>query len=169
MNKTSKTLQRIAILVNSAVLVMWVCNGVYRLRTGVTVGSYVTMWVALICYLILAICNLYSFGKQEQRISNAWAFADDLVSKYKVLNEAWRQTALRLKAQVPEWIPTTERMPEPNVAVIVRVKGDCWECVEFDTYDGEMWLENSDDEQHHITHWMPAPEWPEEEEHAEEQ
>lgn len=153
------------ITLHALTLTMWLINGVVNLSTEVSKVSYGTMWVALLGYILLTMFSVWIDAKQEESTKNLRAISDDLIDKYKTLNEAWRQTALRFKAQVPEWILTSERMPEPNVAVIIHVTNDAgWECVEFDIYDGEKWLDNCDDEQHHVTHWMPAPKWPEEDE-----
>lgn len=78
-----------------------------------------------------------------------------------------------LRDKVPEWIPVSERLPEPEKMVLLTVSGkfknisfvDAYELGEFDTDEGwilEMWPEWKDPE---VTHWMPLPELPEEEKH----
>lgn len=75
--------------------------------------------------------------------------------------------------KVPEWIPVSERLPEPEKMVLLIVSGkiknisfvDAYELGEFDTDEGwilEMWPEWKDPK---VTHWMPLPELPEEEKH----
>lgn len=72
-------------------------------------------------------------------------------------------------ASKPRWIPVTERLPEEHVFVLIRqdddrmmvaerVDGDWW--YRYFAYDVDRWDEN---EQGKITHWMPLPEPPEEE------
>jgi len=76
-----------------------------------------------------------------------------------------------LRDKVPEWIPVSERLPEPEKMVLLIVSGkiknisfvDAYDLGEFDTDEGwilEMWPEWKD---HKVTHWMPLPELPEEE------
>ena len=78
-----------------------------------------------------------------------------------------------LRENVPEWIPVSERLPEPEKMVLLTVSGkfknisfvDAYELGEFDTDEGwilEMWPEWKDPK---VTHWMPLPELPEEEKH----
>ena len=78
-----------------------------------------------------------------------------------------------LRDKVPEWIPVSERLPEPEKMVLLTVSGkfknisfvDVYELGEFDTDEGwilEMWPEWKDPK---VTHWMPLPELPEEEKH----
>lgn len=78
-----------------------------------------------------------------------------------------------LRDKVPEWIPVSERLPEPGKMVLLTVSGkfknisfvDAYELGEFDTDEGwilEMWPEWKDLK---VTHWMPLPELPEEEKH----
>lgn len=75
-----------------------------------------------------------------------------------------------LRDKVPEWIPASERLPEPEKMVLLIVSGkiknisfvDAYDLGEFDTDEGwilEMWPEWKD---HKVTHWMPLPELPEE-------
>lgn len=78
-----------------------------------------------------------------------------------------------LRDKVPEWIPTSERLPEPKKMVLLTVSGkvknislfDAYELGEFSTDEGwilEMWPEWKDP---NVTRWMPLPELPEEEKH----
>lgn len=81
------------------------------------------------------------------------------------------QANAALRDKVPEWIPVSERLPEPEKMVLLIVSGkiknisfvDAYELGEFDTDEGwilEMWPEWKD---YKVTHWMPLPELPEEE------
>ena len=79
-----------------------------------------------------------------------------------------------LRDKVPEWIPVSERLPEPEKMVLLTVSGkvknisfvDAYELGEFDTDEGcwilETWPEWKDPK---VTRWMPLPELPEEEKH----
>ena len=85
--------------------------------------------------------------------------------------EVFGQANAALRDKVPEWIPVTERLPEPEKMVLLTVSGkvknislvDAYELGEFNTDEGwilEMWPEWKDPK---VTHWMPLPELPEEE------
>ena len=69
-----------------------------------------------------------------------------------------------------EWISVKDRLPESPRFVLVFVrhppKGEfpAWSCMMTDMYLGNGWLENADSEAHEITHWMPLPEPPKEDE-----
>lgn len=87
--------------------------------------------------------------------------------------EVFGQANAALRDKVPEWIPVSERLPEPEKMVLLIVSGkiknisfvDAYDLGEFDTDEGwilEMWPEWKD---HKVTHWMPLPELPEEEKH----
>lgn len=78
-----------------------------------------------------------------------------------------------LRDKVPEWIPVSERLPEPEKMVLLTVSGkfknisfvDAYELGEFDTDEGwilEMWSEWKEPK---VTHWMPLSELPEEKKH----
>lgn len=71
----------------------------------------------------------------------------------------------KLKAQVPRWIPVTERLPESDGDVLTIVNGkvdnvtliDAYELGSFSKSEGwilEMWPEWEDPK---VTHWMPLP------------
>lgn len=69
----------------------------------------------------------------------------------------------------PKWIPVTEQLPEEYVSVLVCIPSEhplpivkeaylanhCWAT--------KMWIFR----EHEITHWMPMPEGPKEDSHAE--
>ena len=85
--------------------------------------------------------------------------------------EVFGQANAALREKVPEWIPVTERLPEPGKMVLLTVSGKVKNIVlvyacelgEFDTDEGwilEMWPEWEDPK---VTYWMPLPELPEEE------
>lgn len=66
--------------------------------------------------------------------------------------------------QLPRWIPVTERLPEPHTRVIGFM---AWKKITAIEYQNGMWysidhLEPLPDEA--VTHWMPLPEPPKEEE-----
>ncbi|VVE50057.1 DUF551 domain-containing protein [Pandoraea terrigena] len=70
-----------------------------------------------------------------------------------------------LKAQVPQWIPVSEQLPEPEIDVLVRKQ---WgEAVYHDVaglFHGEWESQVSQDGcKHTVTHWMPLPVDPHEE------
>lgn len=64
-----------------------------------------------------------------------------------------------MREKVPEWIPVSERLPEPEKMVLLTVSGkvknislvDAYELGEFDTDEGwilEMWPEWEDPQGH---------------------
>ena len=76
-------------------------------------------------------------------------------------------------AKVPKWISVEERLPEPYQCVIVHVRHtekwrsnakpeEQWHVVEEDTWLGNGWENNADEDIHEITHWMQWPEPPKE-------
>ena len=78
-----------------------------------------------------------------------------------------------LEEKIPRWIPVTERLPENGVPVLVNYIGNNYgkyhpDAIAVWTDYGCFWwefsLEDCDTEvAMQITHWMPLPEWPEEE------
>ena len=81
------------------------------------------------------------------------------------LIEAQEAEIEKLKAQVPRWIPVTERLPESDGDVLTIVNGkvdnvtliDAYELGSFSKSEGwilEMWPEWEDPK---VTHWMPLP------------
>ena len=71
----------------------------------------------------------------------------------------------QLEAQVPEWIPVTERLPENGQTVIVFAP-NCEPQMHVWHYGGdELWFDERDRYVARgcvITHWMPLPSAPEE-------
>lgn len=68
-----------------------------------------------------------------------------------------------------KWISVKDRLPEFPRFVLVYVKHPAsdpfpsWSCIMTDMYLGDRWAENADEEVHEVTHWMPLPEPPKEE------
>lgn len=72
----------------------------------------------------------------------------------------------KLRAQLPRWIPVTERLPEdPVKKVLVFVPHTHGDIVDAGRYLGaDGWvLEGWHLTQNAVTHWMPLPEPPKEE------
>jgi hypothetical protein len=59
-----------------------------------------------------------------------------------------------------------ERLPKSGVFVLVHVTNPAWwRVIEIDCVDKDgNWTINADSEWHTVTHWMPLPEPPEEDE-----
>ena len=96
-------------------------------------------------------------------------YATDVILQLRIEND-------NLRAQLPRWIPVTERLPEYDVRVLaIDVYDTCdgdgtefigiWTRKEYpDDPDGCCWIDergwwHAIDE---VTHWMPLPEPPEE-------
>ena len=74
----------------------------------------------------------------------------------------------QLEAQVPKWISAKERLPEKHKFVIVyygKFRGVIMSAM---AWDGENWYDGSfNGDNEWITHWMPLPEPPKENEDEE--
>lgn len=62
-----------------------------------------------------------------------------------------------------EWISVEGRLPKAPLLVLVYVKHPSWARITTDVWLGDRWLENADEAEHEITHWMHLPEPPKEE------
>ena len=111
--------------------------------------------------LIQALRCIPKFGKDGWMKSDmagvAFAAADRIANQSTYIL-ALQKEIERLRAQLPRWIPVTERLPEPTVCVLIadattgNMDVDAWGhdgWMSEDLYDGS------------ITHWMPLPEPPE--------
>lgn len=67
----------------------------------------------------------------------------------------------QLEAQVPRWIPVEERLPKKWMQVLAYTSDGYRETM---VYDGHWWWQR--DVVVNVTHWMPLPEMPKEEEHG---
>ena len=99
----------------------------------------------------------------------------DPAKKFKLWQEGiaydWQEDAAadalayiqQLEAQVPRWIPVEERLPEDDEMYLVYTTENT--CAVYRYWgDGEWETEWGEDASHDITHWMPLPEPPKEEE-----
>ena len=128
------------------------------------------------CMTRLQIHAADQIEKQDAEIKALRGAAESLKAALKDAQksiEVFGQANAALREKVPEWIPVSERLPEPEKMVLLIVSGkiknisfvDAYDLGEFDTDEGwilEMWPEWKD---HKVTHWMPLPELPEEEKH----
>ena len=85
------------------------------------------------------------------------------VEHYHGCMNEWFEAAQEYKAEMPRWIPVTERLPEDTTEVLV-CSGIFAPFTEVAFYDG-LWYSAWDGETEieSVTHWMPLPEPPEEE------
>ena len=91
-----------------------------------------------------------------------------MTEKDLIIQDLRRENA-ELRARVPEWIPVTERLPEPkhefdarNWYLVALSNGVVKELAyEFHNHSvfGYGWRETA----YPVTHWMPLPEPPKEE------
>lgn len=70
-----------------------------------------------------------------------------------------------LEKQMPKWIPVTERLPEHEDAVLCFIKNGQQDILQLDKFEnlwvGMQWTYK----RHAVTHWMPLPEPPKENEY----
>ena len=81
------------------------------------------------------------------------AFADHLIANGVTLAEQLASSSKYLASS--EWIPVTERLPEPLTQVLSYGHG----CFEVNMVDGGVW-DNEYYSEYSVTHWMPLPEAP---------
>lgn len=62
-----------------------------------------------------------------------------------------------------DWISVKDRLPKAPMLVLVYVKHPSGAWITTDVWIGDRWLENADEAEHEITHWMPLPVPPKEE------
>ena len=91
------------------------------------------------------------------------------VKHYKGCSDDWYKEACDYKAMLPRWIPVTERLPEPKFArewYLVALESGCVKSLAYekegrtDNLFRPGWHETASP----VTHWMPLPEPPKEEE-----
>lgn len=79
----------------------------------------------------------------------------------KALRADYRALFQQLEAQVPRWVPVTERLPEDGKDVLVLIRGIVDVGFHFAQYGWETYTMRTVG----ITHWMPLPEPPKEVQH----
>lgn len=81
----------------------------------------------------------------------------------------------QLEQCVPRWISVAERLPDESEGLVLIVASGRHKNIVFDKalllgmyYDGSGWIVegHTEWEDAHVTHWMPLPAMPEEDEHA---
>lgn len=89
----------------------------------------------------------------------------DVITKQERVRANLQSEIWQLKQQVPHWISVEERLPEAHKIVLVYVTNQIglW-TVKIDWMDERGWVCSADSEWHIITHWMPLPSGPKEEE-----
>ena len=68
-----------------------------------------------------------------------------------------------LEARIPQWISVKDRLPEDDEMKLITL----WDCNSMRMayyYEQELWICNGVDVTGFVTHWMPLPEPPEENE-----
>lgn len=102
-------------------------------------------------------------GKRRICLSDCPYFGEEGCNAH--LEEDALDLIQQLEAQAPKWISVEERLPPTGKAVLVYVNNakGVWPCVTIDAWDGS-WVKNADSEWHIVSHWMPLPEPPKEEE-----
>lgn len=68
---------------------------------------------------------------------------------------------------IPQWIPVTERLPEPNTEVLIFSGGfvdigGCEKFYDFDSDEVVRWYVKEVGFSAEVTHWMPLPKPPKE-------
>lgn len=67
-------------------------------------------------------------------------------------------------AKKPEWISVKDRLPEENVVVLICVDNGQYKEVKVSGLTGFGWVLFDKNKNKEVTHWMPLPEPPKEEE-----
>jgi hypothetical protein len=87
---------------------------------------------------------------------------------YKGCSDDWYREACDYKAMLPRWIPVTERLPEDGSDVLAYLKYEVGGRIAAANYDKGMWQDCVmgglyRTEEGVVTHWMPIPQPPKEE------
>ena len=124
------------------------------------------------------------YGNEEKRFCEMCPFGvktDDIYptlvcSNFDAVGEGALAYIQQLEAQAPKWISVEERLPEDDIDVLVYAIGNNEESViAMTSYTHNMHGYNIEGwrspwqyffHEYKITHWMPLPEPPKEEEHA---
>lgn len=93
-------------------------------------------------------------------------------TEWKAIAKSWRKVCEGLESRMPRWIPVTERLPEEKRAsYLCRTEGGyCkevrWTNILYGLVESDNWGWCIFDipQFSHVTHWMPLPEPPKEEE-----
>ena len=122
-------------------------------------------------------------GSDEKRLAKMMRDAADAIEElqqianhYEEESKGWwlaacdaKEERERLKEQIPKWIPVSERLPKNDEFVIVTVKDERGDYPyiysDFGWYfaKAECWIVDNE-KRNDITHWMPLPKPPKEEE-----
>ena len=78
------------------------------------------------------------------------------LADYLIANGVRLEDKQAISDQTSEWIPVTERLPEPLTQVLSYGHG----CFEVNMVDGGVW-DNEYYSEYSVTHWMHLPEPPE--------
>ena len=84
------------------------------------------------------------------------------------MNKDARAYIQQLEAQVPKWISVEERLPEEDDDVLMMT--DMGMSMGYYCRDSfiDSWVDYVNSDSKCVTHWMPLPEPPKEDDHAEE-
>ena len=80
--------------------------------------------------------------------------------------DSMNEANIALYGALPKWIPVSEKLPEEYVNVLVFLRSLDWNSIYYSIdhlmEDGQWW-KASTSWKHEVTHWMPLPEPPKEE------
>ena len=104
-------------------------------------------------------CGAHSQKYPEEYGYIAEAVDNDLAVK------AWNTRPIEdaLQARIPQWISVKDRLPEDDEMKLITL----WDCNSMRMayyYEQELWICNGVDVTGFVTHWMPLPEPPKENE-----
>lgn len=105
----------------------------------------------------------YLFPHSDNETAAALDEAADAIEDLSEQLDEETEYATALNSYVPQWIPVTERLPEPDTNVLVRSGSfvSVWSLREGDVYWEDEYSYFHD--MCEVTHWMPLPQTPKEE------
>ena len=121
--------------------------------------------------VIMYSCDVEEMAEYTETVSNTLIVGRSLIQQLEQDNAQKDERIRELEKRVPRWISVEERLPERVEVLAVNDRNTMMiGLVEFRDYDGTRFCVCEDIDSGigitHVTHWMPLPEPPEEDDHA---